>query len=154
MVMAADSSMCCSNDARQADGLLSNLGHHRIVSALKRGQVGLQVVEVGQTAHESRQLVVGLRLGQLLQVADDSLHGLALLLLVFLQLTVGLLKRLDSLLKSLVGGLRLVLLFVHLVEGQQCLLIAFAHIVEILLQCAIVLEQLLLFVDATLIVFE
>ena len=55
---------------------------------------------------------------------------------------------------SLVGLARLFLLFFHLVEGQQCLLVALANVIEVLFQCTVVFEQLLLFVDAALIVSQ
>ena len=137
-------------DARLAHSLFGHLSDHDVIGALEGSLVGLNLVQIGNLASQSCQLLVACSH----KVTNDLLHGLSLLLSVLLQLVVGLLQLLDGILQGLVGGTSLVLLFVHLVEGEQSLLVTFANIVKVFLQRTIVLEQLLLFVDALLVVVE
>ena len=58
------------------------------------------------------------------------------------------------LLQGFVGIGHGLLLLLHLVEGEQRLLVTLSYAVEVLLQVAIVLEELLQFVDALLVVAQ
>ena len=137
-------------DARQAHSLFGHLGDHDVIGALEGSLIGLNFVQIGNLACQCCQFLVACSL----KISNDLLHGLSLLLSVLLQLVVGLLQLLDCILQGFVGGTSFVLLFVHFVEGEQSLLVTFANIVKIFLQCTIVFEQLLLFVDALLVVIK
>ena len=65
-----------------------------------------------------------------------------------------LIQALVALLQRIVGLLELLQLLFHLLVGEQGLLIPLAYTIEILLQRTVVVEQLLLFVDTTLVVGE
>ena len=147
-------------DARLFHGLSHHLGHHDVVVALNGGlavhvaqvqQLVCQVVDAGfnepcalaRFQFDSIAQLVGNLLNQLVLLLSHLGHpcmSVEQLAVVFRQLLVAFLQR-------------AAVLF-HLVEHEQGLVVARTHVLEVLLQRTVVGQQLLLFVDAVLVVFQ